>query len=393
MELDRLQQALCDAGFDGWLFYDFRGSDPLAAGILGLDPAAHRTRRWFYYVPARGEPTRIVHAIETGALDGLPGRRLVYLPWTQLHDFVRATLAGAKRVAMQYSPMSAIPYVSRVDAGTVELVRSCGVEVGSSADLAQQFEVVWSDADYQSHLFAAERIGRLIDDTFAEIGRRVRESGAADEFGIQQFMWERYAADGLVSDHPPIVACNANSADPHFCPTASQSTAIRAGDFVLIDTWAKQAATRSVYFDVTWVGFVGAEPPREIVTVFQIVRDARDAAIQFVQDATRARRVIHGWQVDDAARHVIQRAGFADHFIHRTGHSIHTTTHGNGANMDNLETRDERQILPRTCFSIEPGIYLKGRFGVRSEVNLFVTENDAIVTGRPAQRAIVCIAG
>jgi Xaa-Pro aminopeptidase len=389
MDLNAIQQALIAADLDGWLFYDFRGSDPIASSVLGLDPAAHTTRRWFYFVPARGEPMRVVHSIERGSLDAVPGRKLVYLPWQQLHEHLRGTLAGARRVAMQYSPLNAIPYVSRVDAGTVELVRSFGVAVVSSADLVAQFEATWSAEQFQTHLYAADKISRLIDDSFAEIGRRVLQHGSTTEYDIQQFMWDRYAADGLVSDHPPIVAVNANSADPHYFPTASRSSPIRAGDFVLLDTWAKQDLPPAVYFDVTWVGFLGDRPPTDITTVFNIVRDARDAAIRFVQDATRAGTPICGWQVDDAARSVIQRAGFGDHFIHRTGHSIHTSTHGNGANMDNLETRDERRLLPRTCFSIEPGIYLEGRFGVRSEVNVFVKEAEAIVTGRPAQSEIV----
>ncbi len=391
MHLNQIQDALAQAGLDGWLFYDFRGSDPLAASILGLDPAAHTTRRWFYFVPARGEPTRIVHSIERGSLDAVPGRKLVYLPWQQLHEHVKSTLDGAKRIAMQYSSMNAIPYVSRVDAGTIELVSTSGVEIISSADLVAQFEATWSDEQWQTHQFAADKIGRLIDDTFAEIGRRVRAAGAVSEYEIQQFMWDRYAADGLVSDHPPIVGVNANSADPHYFPTASRTSQIRTGDFVLIDTWAKQNVPNSVYFDVTWTGFLGDRPPVDITTVFNIVRDARDAAIHFVQDSIRVGTPISGWQVDDACRAVIQRAGFGDHFIHRTGHSIHTSTHGNGANMDNLETRDERRIIPRTCFSIEPGIYLEGRFGVRSEVNVFVGDDDAIVTGRPAQTEIVRI--
>jgi Xaa-Pro aminopeptidase len=376
---------------DGWLFYDFRGSDPLAASILGLEPTAHTTRRWFYFVPARGEPTRIVHSIERGALDAVTGRKLVYLPWQQLHQHLKNTLDGSIRIAMQYSPMNAIPYVSRVDAGTVELVRSCDVQPVSSADLVAQFEATWTDQQFQTHQFAADKISRLIDDTFAEIGRRVARGGSVQEFEIQQFLWSRYASDGLVADHAPIVAVNANSADPHYFPTSSRSSVIRQGDFVLIDTWAKQDTPNAVYFDVTWTGFVGDQPPADITTVFNIVRDARDAAIQFVQAAARERRPIYGWQVDDACRGVIERAGFGEFFIHRTGHSIHTSTHGNGANMDNLETRDERRIIPRSCFSIEPGIYLDGRFGVRSEVNVYFDEGQAVVTGRPAQTAIVRI--
>jgi Xaa-Pro dipeptidase len=391
MDLTQIQQALREAGVDGWLFYDFRGSDPLAASILGLDPTSHSTRRWFYYVPATGEPTRVVHSIERGALDAVPGRKVVYLPWQQLHGHLKTTLAGARRVVMQYSPMNSIPYVSRVDAGTIELVKSCGVEIISSADLVARFEATWTEQQFETHCFAADRIGRLIDDTFAEIGRRVRQDGSVSEFDIQQFMWQRYLADGLTSDFPPIVAVNANSANPHYLPSAQQTSMIRAGDFVLIDTWAKQDVKNAVYFDVTWTGFVGDKPPTDITTVFNVVRDARDAAIQFVQAAVAERRPICGWNVDDVCRGVIERAGFGDHFIHRTGHSIHTSTHGNGANMDNLETRDERRLIPRTCFSIEPGIYLEGRFGVRSEVNVFLTDDKALVTGRAAQTEIVRI--
>jgi Xaa-Pro aminopeptidase len=391
MDLARLQSALIDAGLDGWLFVDFRGSDPLAIGILGLDPAAHTTRRWFYFVPSKGEPTRIVHSIERGSLDAVPGRKLVYLAWQQLHEHLRNTLAGAKRVAMQYSPLNAIPYVARVDAGTIELVRSFGVEVVSSADLVAKFEATWTEEQFATHLFAADKIGRLIDATFAEIGRRVRDRGSATEYEIQQFLWAGYAAEGLVSDHPPIIAVNANAADPHYFSTATRTARIQRGDLVLLDTWAKQDVPHAVYFDVTWMGFVGDQPPAEMVNVFHIVRDARDAAIRFVQDAFQAGTPICGWQVDDACRAVIERAGFGQQFIHRTGHSIHTTTHGNGANMDNLETRDERRILPRTCFSVEPGIYLEGRFGVRSEVNMFTRKRDAIVTGRPAQTEFVLI--
>jgi Xaa-Pro aminopeptidase len=391
MDLTRIQQALLEAGLDGWLFYDFRGSDPLAASILGLDVSAHTTRRWFYFVPARGEPTRIVHSIERGSLDAVPGRKLVYLPWQQLHEQLKSTLADSKRIAMQYSPMNSIPYVSRVDAGTIELVQSCGVQLASSADLVAQFEATWSDQQFETHQFAAAKISQLIDDTFTEIGRRVGQSGSVSEYAIQQFMWDRYAADGLVADHPPIVAVNANSADPHYFPTDSRTSVIRKGDFVLIDTWAKQNVPHAVYFDVTWTGFVGDEPPTDITTVFNIVRDARDAAIQFVQTAVGEGRPIHGREVDDVCRGVIHRAGFGEQFIHRTGHSIHTSTHGNGANMDNLETRDERRLIPHSCFSIEPGIYIEGRFGVRSEVNVYVADQEAIVTGRPAQTAILRI--
>ncbi len=391
MDVIAIQQALRTAKLDGWLFYDFRGSDPLSYSILGLNPQGHFTRRWYYFVPAKGEPTRIVHAIERGALDALPGRQLVYLPWQQLHEHLRDAISGAERVAMQYSPNNAIPYVSRVDAGTVEFIRSLGIDIVSSADLVAQFEATWTADQLATHHTAARAIDPLIDETFAEIGQRLRNNQNVNEFEIQQFMWRRYGELGLISDHPPIVAVNANSANPHYGPTAERNSPVRPGDWVLIDTWAKRNVPQSVFYDVTWTGFIGSEPPAEIQKVFGIVCQARDAAIQFVQQSIRERKPILGWQVDDAARGVIARAGHGEHFIHRTGHSIHTTTHGNGANMDNLETRDERRILPHSCFSIEPGIYLEGRFGVRSEVNIYVADDQAIVTGRPAQREIVLV--
>ena len=391
MHLDSFQQALQKSAMDGWLFYDFRGSDPLASSILGLDPSRHNSRRWFYFIPARGAPTRIVHAIERGALDALPGSTRVYLRWRELHEQLRETLQGASRVAMQYSPNNAIPYVSRVDAGTVELVRTCGVDVMSSADLVSQFQSVLSEAQVATHQHAAEKISQLIDDTFAEIGKRIGKDGATTEYEIQQFMWQRYHDDGLVSDHPPIVATGPNSADPHYFPEPSRCSTIHAGDFVLVDTWAKQDIADSIYFDVTWVGFVGDSPPKEITDVFHLVRAARDATLAFIQEAQRIGKPIFGAQVDNIARGVIEAAGYGNHFCHRTGHSIHTETHGNGANLDNLETQDERRLLPGTCFSVEPGIYLDGKFGVRSEVNVYLTENDALVTGRPAQAQIVCV--
>ena len=392
MDLCRIQDALSKSGLDGWLFYDFRGSDPLAASILQLDPKSHTTRRWFYYIPSQGEPTGIVHAIERTVLDFLPGRKLVYLPWRQLEEHLGNTIAGARQVAMQYSPRNAVPYVSRVDAGTLELVRSNSVEVVSSADLVQQFEAVLTQEQFQTHIYAAESVSQLMDDTFAEIGCRVRKTGATSEYEMQQFMWDRFADDGLVSDHPPVVAVNANTADPHYCPTTSHNRQIREGDFILIDVWAKQAVPGAVFFDITWTAFLGDCPPKDVASVFSLVCDARDAAIRTVQDAVRSGAAISGWEVDDVARGVIQRAGFGEQFIHRTGHSIHTNSHGNGANIDNLETLDDRRLITGTCFSIEPGIYLEGRFGVRSEVDVYISDREAIVTGRSPQTEIVTIA-
>jgi Xaa-Pro aminopeptidase len=382
--LSEIQEALRHERVDGWLFCDFRGSDPLASRILGLDPGQISTRRWYYSIPAEGEPAGIVSSVEPHRLDALPGRKKVFLSWQQLHAALAETLQGMKRIAMQYSPGNAIPYVSRVDAGTVELVRQLGIEVVSSADLVQQFEAVWSAEQWRSHLRAAKGVRETVDEAFAYI----RQQAPVSEYAVQQFILQRFADRGLVANHPPIVAINAHSADPHFEPTPD-SGLIRSGDFVLIDLWAKEPT--GVYADYTWTGFMGKDIPERQQEIFSIVRNARDAAIAFVQERIRREQSFHGYEVDAAARKVITDAGYGNYFVHRTGHSIGEEVHGNGANMDGLETRDERRVLPGTCFSIEPGIYLQGEFGVRSEVNIYVTEREAIVTGTPMQTELVRI--
>lgn len=388
----RIQAALREAGVEGWLFYDFRRSDPLAYRILQLDESRLGTRRWFYFIPAEGEPVKIVHAIEPDQLEPLPGMKLTYLSWSQLHEHLRRALQGHRRIAMQYSPDNEIPYVSRVDAGTIELVRRFGVEVISSADLVQQFEAVWSEDQLQTHLRAEPKMRRIVDETFAEIARCVISGRPTDEYRIQQFILECFEREGLWADHPPIVAADAHSANPHYTPTPESAWPIREGTFVLIDLWAKlRDVPRAVYVDITWTGFVGESVPERYARVFRIVREARDRALAFVREAVRARRPIRGWEVDEVARDVIRRAGLGDFFIHRTGHSIGEDVHGAGANMDNLETRDERRILPRTCFSIEPGVYFEGEFGVRSEVDVYVGEEDILVTARPIQTEVVPI--
>lgn len=387
-----IQQALKIAGVDGWLFYDFRQSDPLAYRILGLDETRLGTRRWVYFIPADGGPVKIVHSIEREHLDSLPGRKLVYLPWQQLHGHLRDTLGASRKIAMQYSPSNDIPYVSRVDGGTVELIRSFGVEIVSSANLVQQFEAVWTEAQWQTHQWAAAKMRRIIDEAFAEIARRITHQIPTTEFEIQQFIVSAFDREGLIADHPPIVAVNANAANPHYGPTRQQSLPIQRGDFVLIDYWAKKRDDpEAVYVDYTWTGYVGEQVPEKHTQIFNVVRDARDRAIEFAREAIRASRPLHGWEVDDAARGVIREAGYGEYFIHRTGHSIGKEVHGNGANIDNLETRDNRLIIPYTAFSIEPGIYLPGDFGVRSEVDVFVTETDAIVTAQPIQTEVVPI--
>ncbi|MBI3951774.1 MAG: aminopeptidase P family protein [Acidobacteria bacterium] len=387
-----IQQALKQAGIGGWLFYDFRQNDPLAYRILGLDETKFGTRRWFYFVPAEGEPVKIVHSIEREHLDSLPGNKLVYLPWQQLHEYLRQTLHGRGSIAMQYSPHNDIPYVSRVDGGTIELIRSFGIEIITSANLVQQFEAVWTEEQWHTHQAAAVKMRRIIDEAFAEIGRRIRNNIPTTEYEIQQFIVSLFDRDGLVADHPPIVAVNTNAANPHYGPTSEHSLPIRRNDFVLIDYWAKlKEHPDAVYTDYTWTGYVGEIVPERHTHIFNIVRDARDRAIEFVRDAVRAGRPFHGWEVDDAARGVIRWAGYGDQFIHRTGHSIGKEVHGNGANIDNLETRDNRLIVPHTAFSIEPGIYREGDFGVRSEVDVYVTESEVIVTAEPVQTAVVPI--
>jgi Xaa-Pro dipeptidase len=397
-----IQAALREANLDGWLFYDFRRSDPLAYRILRLDDKGITTRRWLYYVPVVGEPVRVVHSIERFKLDQLPGRKIVYRRWQELHAAIRDALASGglqnrrvvlRQIAMQYSPQNDIPYVSRVDAGTVELVRaSRGVTVVTSADLVQRFEAVWTPEQLATHREAADKIHRIIMDSFAEIARRVRANEPVSEYDIQQFMMRRYEAEGLTSDNdPPNVSVGPNSANPHYQPDERTHSPIRRGDFVLFDVWAKLKKPGAVYADQTWTGYVGEAVPEEYTRIFNIVREARDAATNFVRSSMRDGKVIRGAQVDDVSRGIIERAGFGEQFTHRTGHSIGEEVHGNGAHIDNLETRDSRRIIPRTSFSIEPGIYLEGRFGVRSEINVYVSERDIEVTGQPMQTEVVAI--
>ena len=388
MEIRRLQDmqdALQQEKVDGWLFYDFRGSDPLAYRILGLDPTTISTRRWYYFIPTQGEPVGVVSSVEPHRLDALPGQKRVFLSWQQLQVHLAETLQGVRQVAMQYSPGNAIPYISRVDAGTIEQIRQLGIEVVSAADLVQRFEAVWTTAQWESHLRAATGVRETVDEAFAYI----RQHTPVSEYTVQQFILQRFADRGLTTHHPPIVAINAHSADPHYEPPPEDSSLIQPGDFVLIDLWAKEP--NGVYADITWTGFMGTEVPARYQEIFTHVRNARDAAITFVKERMSREQSFAGYEVDAASRQVIVDAGYGDYFVHRTGHSIGEEVHGNGANMDGLETCDERRVLPGTCFSVEPGIYLKGDFGVRSEINIYVTPREAIVTGAPMQTEVIPI--
>jgi Xaa-Pro dipeptidase len=390
-DLPSVQAALVQQGLDGWLLYDFRGLNILARRVVGLAPEQMLSRRWFYYVPARGEPRKLTHRIEPHSLDALPGAQKSYLRWQELEAGVAELVKGARRVAMEYVPRNANPYVSRVDAGTVELVRSFGVEVVPSGDLVQAFEACWSDEQWAMHLEAAKHTRSAFDGAFGFIADRVRRAGSVCETEVQRHILDHFAKHSLVTDHPPICAVGPHSGDPHYEPRAAPDSLISDGSFVLIDLWAKLDKPNSVYSDLTWTGFVGKEVPPKYRDIFNIVAAGRDAAIQTVRDAFAKNQPLQGWQVDDAARAVIERAGYGDAFCHRTGHSIGQETHGNGANMDNLETHEERRVLPRTCFSVEPGIYLP-EFGVRSEVNVFVDAARKVqVTGGSPQSEVVPI--
>jgi Xaa-Pro dipeptidase len=382
MEISKIQTALREARVDGWLFYDHHYRDPLGYRILGLGDNLHVTRRWFYWVPATGEPKKLVHRIEAGKLDPLPGAKAEYSSWQELEAGLEALLAGQTKIAMQYSPRNAIMYVSLVDAGTVELLRSFGKEIVSSADLVSQFEAVLTEEQIASHFEAGEKVDRILAAGWKEIGHRIRSGHGTHEFAIVEFLQTAMRREGLVWDHGTNVSVGANSADSHYEPTPERSKAIERGDFVLIDIWARLDVPGSCFYDITWTGVVDREPTPREQQVFETVRDARDAACMLVEAEFAAGNPIAGWQADEAARSVIRAAGFEKFFTHRTGHNIGNVLHGSGAHLDNLETHDERLLLPNTCFSVEPGLYFPGEFGVRSEVDMIARAGKAQVTGR-----------
>ena len=387
MDLAAIQSALREQKLDAWLFYDHHHRDPISYRVLGLSPTMMVTRRWFYVIPAKGEPAKLVHRIEAGHLDSLLGKKLQYSAWQELAENLKAMLAPYETVAMQYSPNNMVFVMSLVDAGTVEMIRGFGKQVVTSANLVALFEATLTEAQVKTHYEARDKVDAITAGAFQEIGRRVR-NGGTHEHEIQQWILEAFSRDGLVTVDPPVVAVNAHSGDPHFEPRADRPTAIREGDWVLLDIWAKQNHPDAVYYDITWVGCVG-KPSEKHRQVFEIVRGARDAATAKVIAGIGSGRKMAGWEVDQAARGHIAASGYGQYFVHRTGHSIGVDIHSNGANMDDLEVHDERQLLPNTCFSIEPGIYLP-EFGVRLEVNMMVRAGTAEVTGR-IQREIVIV--
>jgi Xaa-Pro dipeptidase len=392
MELERIQQALRDEGLDGWLFYDFRRSNPIAFQVLGLPTGEMYTRRWFYFVPAQGTPHALISAVESHVLRSLSGERHVFQTWQQMQETLRGLLRPGMRVAMEYSPMNAIPYISRVDAGTVELVRATGAEVVSSANVSQYFVAQLTDEQVESHREAGRRLMAAKDKLFAQLGEDLRVGTPLDEYSVQQRFLSLIEQEGLEVEEPPIVAVNEHSGNPHFAPSKDNPTPIRRGDFVLFDFWARLPGSEAIYADYTWVAFAGTrdEIPERHKEIFALVRQARDAAIAFIRERLTAGERVEGRQVDDVARGIINNAGYGNYFVHRTGHSIGTTEHGNGANLDNFETQDERVLLPNTCNSVEPGIYLPV-FGVRSEVDMLIHQRDAEVTGTPMQEEIVAL--
>jgi Xaa-Pro dipeptidase len=384
-----VQQALKAEKLDGWLLYDFHGSNPIAARLIGTaEGAKMTTRRWFYLVPSAGEPKGLVHAIERGTLDALPGRKTTYAGRQQLDSELTKLLTGMKRIAMEYSRECAIPYISRIDAGTIELVRRRGIEVESSGDLVQRFEAVWDDHALATHRTASEALYRVKDRAFHAITTGLRAGNVLTEFDVQQKMAAWFEEEGLISDSHPVVAAQENAGDPHYLPTAGRTRAIQQNELVLLDLWAKRKDDpRAVYADITWVGFTGERVPEKMERSFGAICAARDAASALVQQSAREQSDLRGWQVDRAARSVLLEAGFGEQILHRTGHNLGRDVHGNGVHMDDYESHDDRRLLPGTGFTIEPGLYFDS-FGVRTEINMFYGQREALVTG-PVQTEIV----
>ena len=390
LDVAAIQETLRKDGLDGWLLYDFHGSNPIATHLAGLADGPHMaTRRWYYLIPADGEPRGLVHAIERHNLDGLPGDKAVYAGRRELDEGMSHLVAGMKRIAMEFSPDCAIPYLSRVDAGTADAIRRRGVEIVSSGDLVQRFEALWTTDQLASHRQASEALYRIKDRAFAAAADAVRAGRQLTEYELQQQMVQWFHDEGLVSDSAPVVAVGGNAGNPHYLPTAEICRPIVAGEVLLLDLWGKLTSPAAVFADITWVGVTANRVPDDVGRAFQAAAEARDQAVSLVQGAARAGGDLHGFEVDLAARAVLQEAGYGNHILHRTGHSLGESVHGNGVHMDDYETRDDRLVLPGTGFTIEPGLYFD-TFGVRTEINVFRGDNEALVTG-PCQTEIVTL--
>ncbi len=383
MLIEDIQKLLKEKEIDGWLFYDFHNRDLLAYRILKLDATKLSSRRWYYYIPAAGEPVKLVSAVEKTKLDQLPGMKKIYKNWEQQYADINDILGTPKNIAMQYSPKNNIPYISIVDSGTIEIIKAYGHNIVSSADLVQAFEAIIDKKGFELHMSAGKKIDKIRADAFNEIKRCINSGIDLTEYELQQYIVNKFTENGLTCDnHFPIVGVNEHPADPHFEPTPENSYVIKKGDKVLIDLWAKENVERGIYYDITWCGFVGNTPPEKYLKIFNIVKEARDAAVDFVQTKFANQEKCFGWEVDDVTRNIIKKAGYGEYFVHRTGHSIGEEVHGNGVNIDNFETKDTRELVPGICFSIEPGIYLEDEMAVRLELDMFIThEGKAIFTG------------
>jgi Xaa-Pro aminopeptidase len=391
-KIQSIQSALKENKIEAWLFYDFWKRNEYAQRILECPKHILNTRRFFYLVPANGTPQKLVHSIERWNLDHLPGEKTIYLSWQSLEEGLAKILRNVKSIAMEYSPSNAIPYISKVDAGTIEMIRKTGVTIVSSMNLTQYFEARWSEEAYGDNLVTAKIMRGIVDEAFGFMKQRISRKERITEYDVQQFMAKRFTDNGLKTMEAPNCSVNANSGNPHYEPTADVHSELHEGDFVLIDLWAKKDTPGSTFNDITWTGYLGTSVPEKYTKVFNVVRDARDAAVDYLKKSFAEGKTVRGCDVDDASRSVINKAGYGEYFIHRTGHSITEDLHGSGANIDNLETRDERSIIPETSFSIEPGIYFMGDFGIRSELNVYISKNrEVVVPGEPRQTEIVPI--
>lgn len=389
IDLIKIQKIIQESELDGWLLYDFRGSNYLALNILKIPKEKHLSRRFYYYIPKHGEPIKIVNAIEAGHLDHLPGNKFLYASYESLFLHLKNTLSGKNKIAMEYSPLNAIPYLSTVDAGTIEAVKQHVNEVVSSADLISMLDAIWTEEQFEENKPVAEDLYKIVVDAFNFIGEKIKSEGKTDEYSVQQFIMNEFDKRKYFTDHPPIVGVNENSANPHYAPTVETSKEIKANDFILIDLWAKVNKDEGVWADITWNGFAGDSIPTKYVNIFNIVKNARDASLKLITERFNENKEVRGFEADAITRKVIEDAGYGQYFIHRTGHSITNSLHGSGAHLDNFESKDNRLILKGTSFSIEPGIYLPGDFGVRSEIDVYVTKDGKVtVTGGKPQTEI-----
>ncbi len=388
--LSEIQNGLMELGLDAWLLYDFRGINPIAENVAGV-AESHLTRRWFCLIPVRGEPKWLVHRIEKSTFITVRGQITVYASWQELQANLKSLLSDVKNVAMEYSPNGVLPYISRVDGGTLEWLSSFDITVHTSSELAQRVEARLNREQILSHQSAARSVLSAKDSAFTWIGMQLSNGKKISEYDVQQFLLQKFEEAGLVTDYPPIVAVNANSSNPHYSPSASDTSPIQIGDFILIDLWAKQKTPDAVFADTTWVAYAGASVPSQYAEIFEILKEARDRGVAFIREKWETTEPVHGYAVDDCVRGYIREKGYGQFFIHRTGHNIGTVVHGNGVNLDNLEMRDERALIPGVCFSIEPGIYLTD-FGVRTEIDVLLGERgrDGVkVTTAPVQNQVL----